>query len=295
MLYHLIRFVVRIISHIPFRALYVLSDLLFYLVYYVIRYRRGVVRKNLTETFSDRELKDIIKIEKDFYHFLMDMILEACKLMTISQEEIKRRITFPDIEPVKAVLAQKKSVAVFMGHYGNWEWLTSVGLWVGEGTSVAQIYHRLSNEAVDKVMLEMRQRCGCVCVEMHKTARYVASASASDETYALALIADQSPRKKDAKHYTSFLNHDVPVLIGPEKLARKYGLGAYFLGIRRVRRGYYECSFSQLHDDVASLPECELTDIYFRRLEEHIMKQPELYLWSHNRFRLARYADDQSK
>lgn len=288
MLYHLLRFAVRLLSYIPFGGLYILSDLLFYPVYYVVRYRRRIVRKNLTETFADKELKDIIRIEKNFYHFLIDMILEACKLMTISPKEMTSHLKFNNIEMVNDLLCQNRSVAVLIGHYGNWEWLSSVGLWNKSDCPIAQIYHRLSNERVNELMLQVRERWGCVCVEMHKTARYVASAEARKEAYGLALIADQSPRKRDAKYYVSFLNHNVPVLLGPEKLIHKYGLECLFLNVRRVKRGYYECELSPLHNDVPSLQEDELSNIYFQRLEEEIMEQPELYLWSHNRFRLAR-------
>lgn len=288
MLYYLLSIIIRLVSYIPFCGLYVLSDLLFYPVYYIFRYRRKIVRKNLTETFPTKGQDEIKKIEQGFYHFLIDTVLETSKLASLSPEEMKSRVRFTNIELVNDVLSRGKSIAVFIGHYGNWEWLSSVGLWLCKESACIQIYHKLSNESVDKLMINLRERSGSVCVEMHNTARFVANASANRESYVYGLIADQSPRKRDAKHYVDFLNHNVPVLVGPEKLVRKYGLEAAFLGVRRIRRGYYECELSVLSEDIPSTPEYALSDLYMQRLEKEILRQPELYLWSHKRFRLAR-------
>lgn len=275
------------LSHIPFGVLYVLSDILFFPFYHIIRYRRKIVRKNLTESFPEKSEEEIVGIEKRFYHSFIDIALESCKLMSISPEEISRHIKFTNVDIANDDLAQGKSVSLFMGHYGNWEWVTSLSLSLYKGAVLAQIYRRLSNKAMDRIMREMRERMGSLCVEMRETVRFMAREKSEGRPCIIGFIADQSPKRRDSKHYMEFLNHSVPVQTGTEKATKHFGYKALFVGMKRVRRGYYECELTKLHDNPESLPDFELTNLYFKRLEREIMQRPELYLWTHNRFKYA--------
>ena len=287
MTYHLLSFFIRLLSCLPFGVLYLLSDLLYYVVYYVVRYRRDVVRKNLTESFPEKSEQEILCIEKEFYHSFVDIILESCKLASISKDEMKRRMTFKNVDYVNTVLRNGKSIALYLGHYANWEWCSSIPLHLDKNVIGAQIYHKLSNKNMDRLMLDIRERMGAVCVDMHKTARYVTEISAEKKISIIGFIADQSPRKKDSRYFLHFLNHNTPVLTGTEKIVKHYGLEAFFLSVKRVKRGYYEAEFIQLHDNPKSLPDFKLTDIYYQMLEKCIIENPELYLWTHKRFRHA--------
>lgn len=287
MTYHLLSFFIRLLSCLPFGVLYILSDFLYYVVYYVIRYRRKVVRKNLAESFPEKSEQEILCIEKEFYHSFVDIILESCKLASISKDEMKRRMTFKNVDYVNTVLRNGKSIALYLGHYANWEWCSSIPLHLDKNVIGAQIYHKLSNKNMDRLMLDIRERMGAVCVDMHKTARYVTEISAEKKISMIGFIADQSPRKKDSRYFLHFLNHNTPVLTGTEKIVKHYGLEAFFLSVKRVKRGYYEAEFIQLHDNPKSLPDFKLTDIYYQMLEKCIIENPELYLWTHKRFRHA--------
>ncbi len=291
--YYALYALVKCLSYIPFRVLYVLSDILFFPFYFIIRYRRKIVRKNLTTSFPDKDIDEIVKIEKKFYHFFIDMALESCKLISISPEELKRRMTFPNIEVANKILAKGGSVAVFLGHYGNWEWISSIGLWLHEGTVVAQIYRELRNASMDKMMKTLRGRTGNSSVEMRKTVRYMASSAADNKPHLIGFIADQSPRKREAKHFLHFLNHDIPVLTGTEKATKHFDYYPVFLSMKRVRRGYYVCELTPLHEAAQTLPDFELTSLYFQQLEDEILQHPELYLWSHNRFKHAKNSGNQ--
>ena len=132
-------FIIKVLSYIPFWALYVISDIMYYPLYYIIRYRRKIVRKNLTESFPEKNLHEIVSIEKKFYHYFMDMILESGKLATISPDEIMKRMKFSNIKMTNDLLDQGKSVDYFMGHYCNWEWMTSIGLWIKDDVVCAQV------------------------------------------------------------------------------------------------------------------------------------------------------------
>lgn len=287
MTYHLLSFFLRLFSYVPFCLLYIISDGLYFLVYYIFRYRRRIVRKNLTESFPEKGEDDIKKIEKKFYSFFTDNILESLKMFTISRKEMLRRVKFINVEEVDALMGDGKSISLFLGHYGNWEWMSSIPLHIDKNVIGAQIYHKLSNKNMDRLMLYIRERMGAVCVEMRKTARYVNELATENKVCIIGFIADQSPRKKDSHHFLHFLNHNTPVLTGTEKITKHYDFGAFFLDVKRVKRGYYEARFVKMHDNPKSLPDFELTAIYYQMLEKCIRTQPELYLWSHNRFRNA--------
>lgn len=286
-MYYLISTIIKVLSYIPFWALYVLSDIMYYPLYYIIRYRRKVVRKNLTESFPEKSHHEILSIEKNFYHYFMDMILESTKMASISPDEIKKRMKFVNVNKTNELLDQGKSVDYFMGHYCNWEWMTSIGLWIKDDVVCAQVYHKLINHTFDNIIKQMRERMGNICVEMRETARFVANMASQNQPCMVALIADQSPKRKQIKHYVKFLNHTVPVLVGPEKITKHFGHIPVFVNVKRVKRGYYECEFIPLHDNPSSLPDYELSDIYFKHLEDEIRRQPECYLWTHNRFKYA--------
>lgn len=287
MMYHLLSFLLKLISYIPFRVLYVLSDGLYYILYYIIRYRRKIVRKNLTESFPTLKGKEILQVEKKFYRYFTDQVLESCKMATISPEEMKKHMKFTNIEAANAVFKEGKTIALYMGHYGNWEWISSIPLWVAEGVTSVQIYHKLRNDNMNRLILNMRERLGAISVEMRKTARYITEISNTNQVSVIGFIADQSPKKKEVRYFLPFLHHRTPILVGTEKIVKHYGFEAWFLDMKRVKRGYYEAELIRMHEEPASLPDFELTEIYFRMLEKMIQERPELYLWTHNRFKHA--------
>ena len=292
MMYHLLSFLLKLISYIPFRALYVLSDGLYDILYYIIRYRRKIVRKNLTESFPTLKGKEILQVEKKFYRYFTDQVLESCKMATISPEEMKKHMKFTNIEAANAVFKEGKSIALYMGHYGNWEWISSIPLWVAEGVTSVQIYHKLRNDNTNRLILNMRERLGAISVEMRKTARYITEITNTNQVSVIGFIADQSPKKKEVRYFLPFLHHRTPILVGTEKIVKHYGFEAWFLDMKRVKRGYYEAELIRMHEEPTSLPDFELTEIYFRMLEKMIQERPELYLWTHNRFKHATKLDE---
>lgn len=291
MTYHLLRFLLKMISHIPFSVLYAFSGGMYFLLYHVAGYRRKTVRKNLSESFPEKDGKELKAIEKNFYRFLTDNILEICKMGAMSAREMGRRMNFTNIDAVNEVLRGGRSVALYLGHLGNWEWISSMPLHLYDKAVSAQIYHKLSNDDFDRIMLENRASHGATNVEMRKTARFVNEQAMKGQVCIIGFIADQSPRKKDATHYLRFLNHEVPALTGTEKIIKHYDFDVWFVQPKRVKRGYYEAEFVHITDEPRQLPDFQLTDIYFNMLDQAIRRQPELYLWTHKRFRYARPSD----
>ena len=286
--FHLLNITWKSLSVIPFPVMYILSDIIFYPLYYLVRYRRKVVRKNLVESFPEKSKKEILQIEKDFYHFFVDLIFETCKFATISEKEICKRMRYKNPEKVNDILQQGKSTSLYMMHYCNWEWVASMPLHLDKKALATLIYHKLRNETVDRLLYQNRKRFGGIGVEMKETLRWVNEQLNNDKVTIIAYIADQSPQKKHAHHFLDFLNHQAPVLVGTEKITKRYHLEALYLDVKRVKRGYYKARFVKLHDNPSALPDFELTKLYYAQLEKTIRRQPELYLWSHNRFRHAK-------
>lgn len=291
MTYHLLRFFFKLMSRLPFSVLYVMSGGIYVLLYHVARYRRKIVRKNLTECFPEKDLKEIRDIEKKSYRFFSDNIVESFKMSSMSPEEMGRRMRFTNVEEVNSVLRSGRSVALYLGHYGNWEWISSMPLHLEKSAVAAQIYHKLRNKAMDRIMLEHRGAHGAVNVDMYRTARYITELSADKRTSIIGFIADQSPKKREVRHFLQFLHHRTPVLTGTEKITKHYGFDPWFVRIRKVRRGYYEAEFVHMHDDPKSVPDFELTRIYYEMLEQAIREKPELYLWTHKRFKHAELSE----
>lgn len=278
----------NLFSLTPLRVMYIISDVLFYPFFYLVRYRRKVAHNNLMAAFPEKSTEEINRIEKQLYRFLLDVFLEISKYSTISEKTIRKRMVFENVDEVNQLLAQGKSISLYLGHYCNWEWISSMPLHLkGKNVQAGQIYHRLSSPLSDRLLLENRERMGAISVEMKQTIRWVKDRQDSGTTTIVGYIADQSPKKRDSKHFLTFLNHNTPVMIGAEKITKRYNMQAYFLDVVRTKRGYYKATFVRMHHDPASLPDIKLTEIYYDLLEKNIRKHPEFYLWTHKRFRNA--------
>lgn len=276
------------ISLLPLRVHYFFSSVLYYILYYIIRYRVRVVRKNLTTSFPGKSQEELRRIEKAFYQWLCDYWMESMKLMTISEKNLRKRMVFKGVELVNKVVEEGQSCAVYLGHYGNWEWITSLPLWVTPKAQCGQIYHPLENKAFDRLFLHLRQRMGAVCIPMADTLRRILEFRTKKQPVIIGYIADQKPHWANIHHWTDFLHHDTPVLTGTERIARKVNHAVFYLDVRRIRRGYYEAEFKLITRAPQQMKEFEITDIYYQMLEESIRKAPAFWLWSHNRWSRTR-------
>lgn len=284
--YYIIYSIWYVFSLLPLRVLYVLSDGIFLLLYRCVGYRIKVVRKNLSDSFPEKTEQERRQIERGFYHFLCDYFVETLKLMTMSRNQLRRRMVFKGVEAVNEAIEQGQSCAVYLGHYCNWEWVTSLPLWVTPKAQCGQIYHPLENKEMDKLFIDLRERLGGVCIPMTETLRYLVRLRAENKPTIIGYIADQVPFWRNMHHWRTFLSHpDTPVLSGSENIARRMKNAVFYLDIRRLRRGYYEAEFKPITREPQSLPEFQITDAYFEFLEQSIRRAPEFWLWSHNRWK----------
>lgn len=288
--YHLVFAFWYVCSLLPFRVLYALSDALFYPLYYVVRYRRRVVRRNLVESFPEKTEEEIVHIEKQFYSFFCDYIVETLKQLSLSEKEMRRRMTFSGTDDLIRDMERedKHYTFIYLGHYCNWEWIASMPYWFPKGTVCGQIYHPLYNKAFDRLFLEMRSRYGAQCIPMKETLRKILEMRRRSNHVVVGFISDQAPKWNSIHHFTPFLHHDTPVFIGTEKLGRKLDAVIYFADVTRPRRGYYHCHLYRMVDDVEAVPEYQVTDVYMQHLEQMIRRAPQYWLWSHNRWKRTR-------
>lgn len=279
----------RLLSLLPLRVGYAVSDLATVLLHSVIRYRRKVVGRNLRESFPRRKDRELRRIERRFYRWLCDYGVETLKLASISDSEMRRRMRFENIEAVNDYLLHGRHVSLYLGHYGNWEWVSSMPLSLyREGVKAAQIYHPLENSIADEIFLRLRSRFKANSVAMADTLRTLAGWRRDGLATVTGYISDQVPGYPSAHYWTEFLRHDTPVFSGAERLSRAMHAAVFYVDMRRDKRGYYTATFVEMSPDASAEPEFLLTERYFRMLELTIERAPEFWLWSHRRWKRTR-------
>lgn len=275
----------RLLSSLPLRLLYVISDFEYLIIYRVLRYRRHIVRANLTGAFPEKPIEEIRHIERKFYHWFCDYFFEAVKLLTISDEELRRRFTISNSSDIVGCFREGQSVAAILGHYCNWEWLSCVGIDLPSATRAGLIYKPLRNRAFDALFRAIRSRVGGIPVPKNDILRYLIDYRRRGLMSIFGYISDQTPRWENIHLWVPFLHHDTPVFTGAERIMRKMNNAVYYVEMSRPHRGYYTCTYRLITKTPNALPEHEITRRFFVLLEETIRKAPQYYLWSHNRWK----------
>lgn len=275
------------ISLLPFRLLYVLADIECFMLYHVIRYRRGVVRRNLVTSFPDKSEQEIVQIEKRFYHWFCDYFFEAVKLLSISDAELCRRFTIINSEEVEQCFKEGQDVAAILGHYCNWEWLSCVGMNLPLERETGLIYHPLRNKAFDYLFRKLRlHEKHSRVIPKQDILRYVLSRKKEGIRNICGYISDQGPKWKNIHLWLPFLNHEhTPVFTGGERIMRKMNNAVFYVEMSRPKRGYYTATYKLITRTPNALEPDGITRRFFQMLEQTIRREPAYYLWSHNRWK----------
>lgn len=275
------------IASLPFSVLYKVSDLL----YHVVRltgYRKEVILTNLRKSFPEKSLSAIEVISAQYYRYLCDLIVETFKTLKMSEREARERCCFHETEWLNKFYAEKKSVILVLGHYGNWEW-AGPSVTLNTNYQLVVIYRPLSNDYFEKMMCGMRTKFGTRITPVTLTLRDMVANRG--QVTATAFIADQAA-PQDTAYWTTFLNQDTAVFTGPEKLAVKFNYPVVYLKVERVRRGYYEVFVELLFENPKDTVENEISESFTKRLELDIIQNPSVWLWSHRRWKHARIKRD---
>lgn len=288
-MYYIVKCFVCLLSLLPMQVHYFFSEIIYLILFYLIRYRRKVTRKNLLNSFPEKRLSEIKKIERKFYHGLCDYFVETLKLATISRKNIMKRMRFEGLDDIEKTTATGKSCVVYLAHNFNWEWITSLPLHFKDKDLIfGQIYHALENPLFDRLFLELRGRFHAASIPMTKTLKQILEYKRDKKTFVIGFLADQVPNWEAINHWITFLNQDTPVLTGTEKIAKRTESAVFYGAMHREKRGYYVCKFQLITECLSNLPDYELTDRYFEKLAENIEVHPELWLWTHRRWKRSK-------
>ncbi|WP_272023623.1 lysophospholipid acyltransferase family protein [Olleya namhaensis] len=272
-----------LISILPFRLLYAFSDGLYFLIYYIIGYRKKTVKENLHLVFPDKAEAEINDISKKFYHHFCDMIVEAIKSLTISEKQMMKRMTFPNIEEIHKHENNNKSIVLMCAHYGSWEWIFILQNHVS--SKGYAVYKKLANKHFDKLVKRIRAKYNSYLITTKETAATLQKAKSNNELTINGFVSDQSPKPHKAHHWLDFMGINVPVYTGAEMLAKQLDMAVVYFAVKRVKRGYYQTTFTTLAEEANSFKNYEITDAFFKLVENQIHEAPQYYLWTHKRWK----------
>lgn len=271
------------ISIFPLKLQFLFSEVITFITYRLIGYRKKVVFQNLRASFPEKTPEEINHIARKYFRHLSVMIVENLNLRFISEKKMSQVIKLENEQLFLDLYAQKRNLIVMVGHLGNWEYGSAITRLIPYSGSA--VYKKLSSDAFDKLYFDIRKRLGVDPVEMHDTLRRVIQQNNQSDPYILFMVADQAPPKNDQQHYIQFLNQETGVYLGSEKLAKKFDMPVVFMEIKRIKKGSY-CIVPQLiTDDPKSTNEFEITEKYYALLEEAIVRNPRYWLWSHRRWK----------
>lgn len=285
--YSLLYALLFLLALLPLPILYIVSDVLYIIVYYVIKYRRKVVRENMQKVYPDMSQKERLSLERNFYKHFTDYMVETIKLLHISDKEMRRRMEFVDADVVDRYTTQGRSVMLLLGHYGNWEWIPSLTMWCAQpqGIQAGQIYRPLRNKWFDQFFIRLRGRFGPQCIAKNDTFRNLLKCKREGRVSLTGFIADQTPSPRNIHHWVDFLGRSTPVLTGFETIARKLDMAVVYIDVEVVKRGYYRATFRLLEDNPAACPEFDITNRYNAAMEQTIRRAPHAWLWTHKRWK----------
>ena len=275
------------LSKLPFRVLYVISDLVFFILYYIVGYRKDVVRFNLKTAFPNMDEVTLKKTEKRFYHHFCDLFIEVIKTLSISEQTLRDRYLFTNIEVLQKYIDKGPPVLVTMGHYASYEWIFALATIIKDPGFA--IYKKIKNPYFDKMIRDIRSKWNSTLVPNKVAREKIKEVLQTHEGFTMfGFIMDQSPSNPKRKHFSNFLGVSTPFFTGVEKLSKQYDLPVLFLGTTRVKRGYYSSTFSVLADSPKQHPDFAITDAYASILTKLIHQDPSYYFWTHKRFKFLK-------
>lgn len=275
---------VKGISKLPFPLLYALSDLLNFILFKILGYRKTVIRENLINSFPEKSAAEIDNIMTTFCGYLCDLILEGIKTYSISAKDLEDRVRFNNLDVIKNWYKKDQDIIMIMGHYGNWEYGASRFGMVKDAHELLVVYKPLTNKPFDEFMRKARTRFGNITVPMRETYKMIEELKLKNERFAVGLIGDQAPSPQKG-YWMEFLNQDTPVFLGCEKIAKEHNFPLVYILINRTKRGFYEITFHDICTDPKNTRNGEITELQTKLLEQAIKLEPEIWVWSHKRWK----------
>lgn len=282
--FYLVYAILWVITLLPLRVLYLISDIIYLIIFYLAGYRKKVVYENLRHAFPEKDEKEIHQIAKKFYLHFSDYLIESAKILHLSTAEINRRFKFKNIDLLNGLFEQNKSVVLVSGHYGNWEWMIDAQSKARH--SIFAIYKPLADENFDRLVKNLRLKygAGAELVSMQNIYKRLYAAHKSGQKVISWFLADQTP-PANYPFWIDFMNRETPFFSGPAKISKKFDQPIVYMQINKLRRGYYETVFTLLVENPKDFSLEEIIEKYVRKIEEGIKNQPQYWLWTHRRWK----------
>ena len=278
-------------SALPFRVLYVLSDFNYLLMYHVGRYRRKVVRENLEKSFPEKTEAERLQIERKFYRYLSDYMLEDLKLLHMSAEDLCQRMIYKNTEQYLELTEKYGGIIVMIPHYANYEWLIGMGSVMKPGDVPVQVYKPLKDKYLNELFKQIRSRFGGYNIPKHSTAREIIKLKREGKNMVVGLITDQWP--SGDRYWTTFMGQETAFLNGAERIAKMMNFPVFYCELTKTRRGY--CEFKLMTEAPKETVEGEITDMFAHELEQTIRREPAYWLWSHKRWKFTKKECEQKE
>jgi len=259
-----------------------LLDFVYFIVYKVLKYRVGIVRGNLRNSFPSYDSSKLLDIERKFYRHLSELFIDTIDLTSISERELRERFTVNNLDEFEREMKGKNWIAG-LAHYGSWEYFAAYQLYTK--TQMVGVYKSLHSNVFDKFYIETRSRFGSKPVSMTDLFRYVVTESKTPGNFSLGMISDQSPTYYNTSVRLTFLNQETAFFTGMSKFALKLNMPIYFIHIKKTKRAHYVITPELIYDGVEQVDNEEIITRYARKLEAMIIECPELWVWSHRRWK----------
>jgi|SRR6185312_7978174 len=276
-------FFLYLLSLLPFWVLYLVADILFFILYYITGYRRKVVQENLRNSFPEKSDKERRLIEKKYFKYMADLMMETIKCVSMPAKDVKQRMTVTNPEVVEQYFNRGKCILAATAHYGNWE-LACLRFGFTTDKKRLIVYKPQSNQVFTDFFNRTRSRFGSEMISMKQTLRKMIQYK--DQLFFAVFASDQAPVREDSKYFTTFLNQPTAVFLGVEKLSKMINSVVVFYQIEVVKRGYYSATIVPLCDEPKETRPYEITEAHVKYLESMIREKPEYWLWSHRRWKI---------
>ena len=277
----------RLLSLLPLKLLYLISNILSFFLHKILKYRINIVNKNLNlskDFFPDTNLK---LLRKKFYIYFSDLYLEVIKMRNLNENFFLNHFEIKNIKPVEKFLSEGKSVMLLLSHYSGYEWCTALPYFLK--FNIVSLYTPLKNKKINDFIITSRTKHGISLLSRYTALRDILKIEKNKTPTLYGFVADQSPSLNSSKiFWTKFLNQEVPVFTGPEIIAKKFNMPVFYAKMTKTSRGHYKIDFELITSNSSTEKEFYITKKYLNLVEEQIVNDPSLYLWTHNRFKHAK-------
>ncbi len=277
----------RAIGHSPKVLLILLSRITFFLLYYIIGYRKKVICVNLKNSFPEKTPKERKRIRKLFYKHLSELFFESLFILQIKPKDVSKWVALENKELMQKYIKEGRDVALAAGHYGNWEMLSFMIPQLKD-VQVLGIYKPLQDPALEGLMKDIREKYGAKAVPMKQVFKYLFKYKKEGIPTGTLYIIDQTPHYHDIEYETNFLNQSTPVFLGPEKIAKKWDHVVIYASSQKIAFAKYSIKFHLITDKAKEMEQYAITDKYTELLEKDIQNRPQYWLWSHRRWKYAK-------